>query len=106
MNVEDLQSGEQLARLAAEPKVGPELQSAFLGLIWPDADILNRQASKSALADLELVDGTIDWIDIVLKPDWVAPDLQSRLVAAAGIVNRRDAFLARYAIDNTKIQII
>jgi hypothetical protein len=106
MNVEDLRSGEQLMPLAAEPKVGPELQSAFLGLIWPDPDILIRHASESALADSELVDGTIDWIEEVLKPEWVAPDLQSRLEAAVGIINRRDAFLARYAIGKTKIQII
>jgi hypothetical protein len=106
MNLEDLRSGEQLVDLSAEPKAGPELQSAFLGLMWPNVDILNRQASESPLADSELVDDTIDWIEQVLKPDWVAPDLLSRLVAAAGVVNRRDAFLARYAIDKTKIQII
>jgi hypothetical protein len=74
--------------------------------MWPDADILIRQASESALADSELVDGTIDWIEEVLKPEWLAPDLQSRLAAAAGAVSRRDAFLARYAIDRAKIQII
>jgi hypothetical protein len=106
MNVEDLRSGEQLMHLPAEPKAGPELQSAFLGLMWPDADILNRQVSESSLADSELVDDTIDWVDMVLKPEWVDPDLQSRLVAATGLVNRRDAFLARYAIDKAKIQII
>lgn len=106
MNVEDLRSAEQLMNLSEEPKVGPELQSAFLGLIWPDADTLNRQASESALADSELVDDTIDWIEQVLRPEWVAPDLQSRLEAASGVVNRRDAFLARYAIDKTKIQMI
>ena len=54
----------------------------------------------------ELVDGTIDWIEKVLKPEWVAPDLQSRFVAATGVISRRDAFLARYAIYKTKIQII
>ncbi len=43
---------------------------------------------------------------MVLKPEWVDPDLQSRLVAATGVVNRRDAFLARYTIGNAKIQII
>ena len=106
MNSEDLRSGEQLMNLSEEPKVGPELQSAFLGLRWPDADILIRQASESALADSKLVNDTIDWIEQVLRPEWVAPDLQSRLVAAAGVINRRDAFLARYAINTTKIQII
>ncbi len=106
MNVEDLRSGEQLMHLPAEPKAGPELQSAFLGLMWPDADILNRQASESAVADSELIDDTIDWIYMVLRPAWVDPDLKSRLVAATGAVNRRDAFLARYAIGNAKIQIV
>jgi hypothetical protein len=106
MNIGDLPFGEQLMRLSAEPKAGPELQSAFLGLMWLDADTLNRQASESALADSEIVDNTIDWIEEVLKPEWLDPDLQSRLVAATGVVNRRDAFLARYATDRAKIQII
>ena len=106
MNVEDLRPGEQLTHLSAEPSVGPELQSAFLGLIWPEADTLIRQASKSALADSELVDGTLDWIEEVLQPERVAPDLLTRLAAATSVIDRRDAFLARYAIDNTKIQII
>ncbi len=106
MKIEDLRSGEQLIDLSTVPRTVTELQSAFLGVMWPDADILIRQASESALADSELVDGTIDWIEEVLKPEWVDPDLQSRLVAATGVVNRRDAFLARYAIDRAKIQII
>lgn len=106
MNIGDLPFGEQLMHLSAEPKAVPELQSALLGLMWPDADTLNRQVSESALADSELVDETIDWIEQVLRPEWVAPDLQSRLVAATGVINRRDAFLARYAIDTAKIQII
>ena len=83
MKIEDLRSGEQLIDLSTVPRAVPELQSAFLGVMWPDADILIRQASESALADSELVDGTIDWIEQVLKPEWVDPDLQSRLVAAS-----------------------
>jgi hypothetical protein len=106
MNIEDLRPGEQLTQLPAEPKVSPEMQSAFLGLMWPEADTLNRQASKSALADSRLVDGTVDWIEEVLKAEWVAPDLRRRLAAATGVISRRDAFLARYAIDKTKIQVI
>lgn len=106
MNVEDLRPGEQLMNLSEEPNVGPELRSIFVGLMWPDADTLKRQASESTLSDSELVDDTVDWIEDVLKPEWVAPDLLTRLVAATGVINRRDAFLARYAIDKSKIQII
>ena len=106
MNIEDVRSGEQLFNLSAEPKTGVELQSVFHGLIWPDEDTLHRQAAKSALADSELVDSTIDWIEEVLQPEWVAPDLQNRLMAATAVIKGRDALLARYAIDETKIQII
>jgi hypothetical protein len=106
VNIDDLQFGEQLIQLSAEPKVDQELRSVFLGVRWPNTDALIRHASASALADSELVDETMDWIEEVLRPEWMAPDLRSRLVAASGVVNGRDAFLVRYAIDKTKIQII
>jgi hypothetical protein len=67
---------------------------------------LNRLASASLLVDSDLIEDTIDWVEEVLKPEWVDPNLQRRLVAATGVMHRRDAFLARYSIDNAKLQII
>jgi hypothetical protein len=101
--LQEIPPGEQLMGLSVEPSVPENLQFIFEGLIWPDAGAL---ASKSVHADLDLREDTLEWIEKVLKPEWIAPDLRNRLSAAHAIVSRRDAFLNRYAIDENKIQIV
>jgi len=101
--LQEIPPGEQLMGVSVEPRVPENLQFVFEGLIWPDAGAL---ASKSVHADLDLREDTLEWIEKVLRPQWAAPDLRSRLRAASAIVSRRDAFLARYAIDENKIQIV
>ena len=106
MTVDEIPPGEQLMKLPAWPSASSQLRFLFVGMSWPDAGTLERQASKFALANRELVDDTIEWIERVLKPEWVAPDLETRMLAATGVVDGSDAFLARYALEETKIQVI
>jgi hypothetical protein len=101
--LQEIPPGEQLMGLSVEPSVPENLQFVFEGLIWPDDGAL---ASKSVHADLDLREDTLEWIGKVLKPEWAAPDLRNRLRAASAIVSRRDAFVARYALDENKIQIV
>src|SRR3954454_16101201 len=89
--------------LSVEPPLPENLEFVCEGMIWPDAGEL---ASKSVHADLDLREETLEWIEKVLRPEWTAPDLRNRLRAAHAIVSRRDAFLARYAMDGNKIQIV
>ena len=101
--LQEIPPGEQLMGLSVEPSVPENLQFVFEGLIWPNGEALE---SKSVQADLDLREDTLEWIEKVLKPEWIAADLRNRLRAASAIVSRRDAFLARYAIDENKIQIV
>ena len=106
MRIQEISPGEQLLGLRAEPAVPGNLQFAFHGLIWPkEADINAHELNRAAQAG-GLRDDTMAWIDLVLKPEWRAPDLRRRLRAASSIVSRQDAFLARYAVDGNKIQIV
>ena len=101
--LQEIPPGEQLMGVSVEPPVPENLQFVFEGLIWPDAETLD---SKSVYTDSDLREDTLEWIGKVLKPEWTAPDLRSRLRAASAIVSRRDAFLARYALDENKIQMV
>ncbi len=105
MTLEEIPVGEQLMDLTREPSVPPNMGFVFQGLIWPSQEALQAQLAKAAQADTDLLNGTVDWIGRVLKPEWVAPDLRTRLRAARAIISGQDAFLTRYALDQTKIQI-
>ncbi|MGH9667535.1 MAG: hypothetical protein ACRD9L_24200, partial [Bryobacteraceae bacterium] len=104
--LQEIPPDEQLMNVSVEPSVLPSERFIFQGLIWPSQEALNGHASKFALADFELVDDTLGWIGRILTSEWVAPDLRARLRAASGIAGRRDAFLTRYAINGTKVQIV
>ena len=106
MTFHEIPTGEQLLDLPAASSLPEDIEVVFQGIRWPDEDLLDSQAAESALRDFDLLDDTIAWIGRVLKPEWMAPELRSRLRAARAIVSRRDAFLDRYSIDGTKIQIV
>ncbi|HUI56363.1 MAG TPA: hypothetical protein VLY04_15415 [Bryobacteraceae bacterium] len=105
MTLEEIAAGEQLMDIEREPSVPENMGFVFLGLIWPSPEALQAQLA-TAQGDKDLLKGTMDWIGAVLKPSWVAPDLRTRLRAARAIVSGQDAFLARYALNQVKIQIV
>jgi len=88
--------------ISQAPTVSPEFQFVFLGSIWPREEDIERRA----IYDAELFEDTVEWIEAVLKPERVAPDLRERLRAVRAIVNLRDAFLTRYSLDGARIQIV
>jgi len=104
--VQELPGFEQLMGLSIEPSVPENDRFIFEGLLWPDEAAINRQHWSPAGDHVQLLDDTIGWIELVLRPEWVAPDLRNRLRAARAIVSGQDAFLARYAMDGNRIQIV
>ena len=106
MTPKEIPATEQLMDLATEPPVPRDMLFVFQGLIWPTSDALKNQEAKTALSDAALRDDTMHWIRLILKPAWIAPDLPSRLLAAHTIAGGQDAFLARYEMNEKKIQII
>ncbi len=106
MTPQEIPDREQLMGLTSEPHVPANMEFFFKGLIWPTPEALKSQSDKAAQANVDYLNDTIDWINRVLKPDLVAPDLRSRLRAARAIVSGEDAFLARYKMDQTSIQIV
>jgi hypothetical protein len=105
MTVQEIPSNEQLMNLPEASSVGPTLRFVLNGLVWPNEATLHAQASEGEFHQRMLLDDTLTWIEAVLKPEWMAPDLRERLQAARAIVDDRDGFLARYAVDGNKIQI-
>jgi hypothetical protein len=92
--------------LTSEPPAPSNLRFVFQGLIWPLRETLQTKVDKAAQADLNLVEDTTSWIERFLKPAWVPPDLPAKLRAARAIVSRQDAFLTRYVINDSQIQIV
>ena len=88
--------------LSREPSVPPNLNFVVLGLVWPSPAALQAQTVRP---DIELQNESMVWIKRILKSSWTAPDLSDRLQAGRAIIAGQDAFLARYALDETKIQI-
>ena len=106
MTVDEIPAQEQLLGLSHEPSVPENLQFVFLGLIWPPPDALQSHLDRAAQGDPQLLDGALQSIGAVLKPEWTAPDLRARLRAERAIVSGQDAFLARYALNGTKVQVV
>jgi hypothetical protein len=106
MTPQEIPPGEQLMGLTSEPRVQDNLQFLFRGLIWPTPAAITSQMVTLTPANADFLSDTMGWISRVLKPDFVAPDLRSRLFAARAIVSEQDAFLARYRMDQTSIQIV
>jgi len=106
MTPQEIPNAEQLMGLIREPRAQANMEFFFKGLIWPAPEAIKSQADKAAQANVDLMNDTVGWIDGVLKPDLVAPDLRSRLRAARAIVSGQDAFLARYKMEQTSIQIV
>ena len=102
--LQEIPSDAQLL-LSVVPPVPKELRFVFQGSIWPDDRALNNQAGAPR-ASSELRDETLSWIELVLKPEWLAPDLRNRLRTITAANGGQDAFLARYALDGNRIQII
>ncbi len=92
--------------MTSEPVAQANMQFFFKGLIWPTPDALNARIDKAAQANPDLHDDSTEWIKRVLKPEFIAPDLSSRLRAGRAIVNGEDAFLARYRMNQTSVQIV
>jgi hypothetical protein len=105
MTPQEIPDREQLMGLNSEPRVQANMEFFFKGLIWPAPEAMKSQSDKAAQANVDLLNDTIGWISRVLKPELVAPDLRTRLRAARAIVSGEDAFLARYKMDQTSIQI-
>jgi hypothetical protein len=103
--LQEIPAIEQLLGLQAEPPVPDSVRFVFDGVIWPDAATLLARESKGA-AESGLLDETMGWVAMMLQSKWQAPDLRKRLRAAKAIVSGQDAFLARYAMDGNKIQIV
>jgi hypothetical protein len=106
MAIEEISPGEQLMGLTSAPQVQPNMQFFFHGLIWPAPDVLSAAAANAGRANVRFRNETMAWIGKVLKPEYVAADLSSRLEAAAAIVDGKDAFLARYRMNDSSVQII
>jgi hypothetical protein len=106
MTPQEIPAREQLMGLTIEPGVQANMQFLVKGLVWPTPEAIESQRVEPAQANADFLDDTIGWISRVLKPDFVAPDLRSRLLAARAIVSGQDAFLARYRIDQTTLQIV
>jgi hypothetical protein len=106
MQVEEVPAQEQFMGMTSEPTVQTNMQFFFKGLIWPVPDAIKVRIDQAAQVDSDLLDDTTKWIKTVLKPEFVAPDLPSRLRAARAIVSGEDAFLARYRMNQTSIQIV
>lgn len=104
--VQEIAGSEQLMGLSVEPSVPENERFVFQGLVWPDEAAINRQRWSPPRNQVWILDDSIEWIELVLSPEWVAPDLRNRLRAARAIVSGQDAFLTRYAIDGNKIQIV
>jgi hypothetical protein len=102
---EEVPASEQLMDLTVRPSVPNNQRFFFEGLIWPTQEALDSPASQ-AHPGPERLEDTVGWVERVLKPAWVAPDLRTRLRAARAIVTGRDAFLTRYAMNQNKIQIV
>jgi len=106
MVIEEISAGEQLMGLTSAPRVQPNMQFFFHGLIWPAPDALAAAAGKAGRGNVRFLDDTTAWISKVLKPEYVAPDLSSRLEAAPAIVDGKDAFLTRYRMNDASVQIV
>jgi hypothetical protein len=103
--LQEIPPDEQLL-VSAVPLVPPELRFVFQGSIWPDDRTLKNPASRPPGASSELRDDTLAWIETALKPEWLAPDLPTRLRTITAANGGQDAFIARYAVDGNRIQII
>ncbi len=102
---QEIPPGEQLMDLTAKLSVPNNQRFFFQGLVWPSQEALDSPSSQ-AHPGLEQLEDTIGWVTRVLKPTWVAPDLRNRIHAARAIVNGQDAFLTRYAMNQSKIQVV
>src|SRR5690349_13928283 len=104
--IHEIPATEQLMGLASEPPVPLTVRFVFHGIIWP-AELADTPLEPNAgVAIGTLHKESLEWIHLILKPEWRAPDLPSRLRARKSSVSRQDAFLARYAVDANKIQIV
>jgi len=106
MPLEEIPAGEQLMGVTSLPPVQANMQFLFKGLIWPVPEALETHLNEAAQSNSALLNETVEWVNRVLKPEFVAPDLRSRLRAATAIVNGEDAFLDRYRINQTIVQIV
>lgn len=106
MSIEEIPAGFQLMGLGAEPAVPAGERFIFWGLVWPHQDLLARQLLKPRDTDPQIASDALVWIRRVLKPEWIAADLDIRLAAARAIVSGQDAFLARYRLVAAMVQII
>jgi hypothetical protein len=97
---------QQLMGLLTEPPVPLAVRFAFHGIIWPDESAFTAHGPNGGLGIGTLHKESVEWIDLILRPEWRAPDLGARLRAAKSIVSRQDAFLARYAVDGNRVQIV
>ena len=101
MAIDDIPAGEQLMHAPAVPPESPALRMYMEGLGWPGHGTATGMPVEAGLRDDSLA-----WIRKVLKPEYVAPDLASRLAAAPGAVDGKDALLARYRINGATVQIV
>jgi hypothetical protein len=104
MTIHEIPAAEQLMGMTTEPQVQPAMQFLVKGLIWPTPEAIERQMIETQ-ASAPYLNDTLGWIALVLKPEFIAADLRSRLLGARAIVSGQDAFLARYRVDHTSIQI-
>jgi hypothetical protein len=103
MIVEDIPAGEQLMDTSAIGSVPPPLKSYLDGLEWPAA---GAPSIPRTPINQELRADSIHWIQQALKPAWIPSDLDQRLRGARAVVSNKDAFLVRYSIGGTKLQIV
>ncbi len=106
MSFQEIPATYEFMGLESEPSVPAEQRFIFQGLVWPPPETLKKKTLTSGELDPEILRDTMDWIKQVLKPQWTAPDLEKRMVAARAIVSDQDALVARYVIDGSKIQIV
>lgn len=106
MVIQEIPAGEQLMGMTHVPQVQSNLQYFFNGVVWPAPAALAAGADPTGRAKIRFLDDTRSWIVKVLKPEYVAPDLSSRLTAATAIVDGKDAFVARYRMRDVNVQIV
>lgn len=106
MSLEEIPAEDQLMGMTSVPQVQPNMRFFFKGLIWPAPEAVTAHVDRAAGANPDLVNDTAAWVSRVLKPEFVAPDLSSRLEAARAIVDGEDAFFARYRMNEVSVQIV